>query len=194
MTDWVIRRAVADDESVIASMWLHSLCRGQDARAAGMKDAADRGSDAHIAWWEMHQPIVTGLLRQADVVVACDPERVDYAPGKPAIVWGWMVSGVDVVFGLGIKRIVSNAGFGVDLARDLLGTRLERRQRTVMDLVDLQALRLIPATWVRERGWVSSLRHLSERVLEGDATYQGVANHVLDPKRVRWQPNSRRAA
>jgi hypothetical protein len=194
VSDWTIRPAVPEDESCIASMWLRSLCHGQDARAAGLKDAALSGSDAQMRFWEEHQPIVTALIRSADVVVACDPDRATYEPGEPAVLWGWAVCGDDIVFGVGIKRSASRAGLGPDIARDLLGDRLERHQRTVMDLVDLASLRMIPQTWGRERGWLSSLRQMSTRVIGGDALYRSVAGHVLDPQRERWLPSNRRAA
>lgn len=194
MSDWTIRPAVPEDEDCIASMWLRQLCHGQDARAAGLKEAAQRGSDAQILYWEQHQPIVTALIRGADVVVACDPERVGYEPDSPAVVWGWAVTSGDVVFGVGVKRRVSRLGFGRDLVREMLGDRLDRYQRTVMDLVDMSGLRMIPATWGRERGWASALRQISQRVIDGDALFQKVAGHILDPKRERWLPSSKRAA
>lgn len=194
VSDWIIRPAVPEDEDCIASMWLRQLCHGQDARAAGLKDAAQRGSEAQISYWEQHQPIVTALVRGAQVTVACDPERSRYEPGAPAVVWGWSVCDGDIVYGVGIKRRVARAGLGQDIARALLGDRLERHQRTVMDLVDLSALRMIPQTWGRERGWISSLRQVSQRVLDGDALFRTVAEHVLDPSRERWMPSHRRAA
>jgi hypothetical protein len=194
MSDWVIRPAVRDDEPCIASMWLRQLCHGQDARAAGMRGASERGSDEQIAYWQELQPIVTALIRSAVVTVACDPERATHEPGAPAVVWGWAVTRDDVVFGAGIKRSVSRAGLGADLARDILGERLQRPQVTVLDLVDLASLRLIPPTWRRERGWLSSLRQLSQRVIADDALYQVVVRHVIDPTRERWVPSSKRAA
>jgi len=44
------------------------------------------------AWAEL-QPIVTALalIRGADVVACCDPERATYTPGAPAVIWGWLV-------------------------------------------------------------------------------------------------------
>lgn len=175
-------------------MWLRQLCHGQDARSLGMKAASQRGSDEQVEFWEQHQPIITALIRTADVVVACDPERSTYEPGSPAVVWGWVVSRGDVVYGAGIKRSVTRAGLGRDLAQDLLGEHLTQPRRTVFDLVDLSSLRIIPSTWRRERGWASSLRQLSERVIGGDAMYQAIAGYVLDPQRERWLPNSKRAA
>lgn len=194
MSDWIIRQAVPEDESCIASMWLRQLCQGQDAKAAGMKDAREAGSASQVEYWELHQPIVTALIRGSDVVVACDSERSTHEPGAPAVIWAWAATHEDCVFGVGIKRSAQRLGLGRDLARDVLHGALDRPMRTVMDLVDLAHLRMIPANWRRERGWMSSLRQVSERVLDGDVLFQAVAGHVLDPSRERWVPNSRRAA
>lgn len=196
MSDWTIRPGVADDEGCIASMWLRQLCHGQDARASGMKDAREAGSTSQIQYWEQHQPIVTALIRAAEVRVACDPERSTYEPGRPAVVWAWAVLQGDVVHGFGIKRSLVRASRDTaeELTRDVLGAALTEPRRTVMDLVDLGSLRMIPAGWRRERGWMSSLRQLSERVLGGDTLYQAIAGYVLDPTRERWQPSSKRAA
>jgi hypothetical protein len=196
VSDWTLRPAVADDEACIASMWLRQLCNGQDAKAVGMTAAREAGSDAQVEYWEQNQPIVTALIRSADVVVACDPERATYEGGSPAVIWAWAVTHGDIVYGFGIKRrfVREARAMAVDLTRDVLATSLERPMRTVLDLVDLAALRMIPTTWRRERGWASSLRQLSERVIGGDSLYQRIAGHVLDPKRERWQPSSKRAA
>ena len=126
--------------------------------------------------------------------VACDAERSGYEPGRPAVIWAWSVCSDDTVFGVGIKRAVAHAGFGPELARDLLGDLLERPMRTVLELVDLSKLRLVPPAWRRERGWASSLRELSEHVLSHDALHRTVATHILDPNRPRWTPTARRAA
>jgi len=192
--DWLKRAAVPDDEACIASMWLRSLCHGQDARASGLKAASQRGSSAQMQYWAELQPIVTALVRGADVVVCCDPERATYTTGAPAVIWGWLVTGEDTIYGCGIKRSVTRAGLGHDVARDMLGDRLDYPQRTVMDLVDLAALRLVPEAWFGEPGWLSSLRQMHTRVLEDDAVYQAVAAYVLDPTRAAWLPSSRRTA
>jgi hypothetical protein len=196
VSEWTLRAAVPEDEGCIASMWLRQLCHGQDARAAGLKDAATRGSDAQVAYWEQYQPIITALVRSVDVVVACDPERSTYEPGQPAVIWGWAATHDDIVYGFGIKRRVVREmrDLALDIAEDLLGESLERPMRSVLDLVDLGALRMIPSAWKRERGWASSLRQLSERVIKGDTLYQAIAGYVIDPQRERWLPSSKRAA
>lgn len=192
--EWTLRPALPEDENCIASHWLRSLCSGQDARAAGLKEASARGSEEQIAYWAQHQPLVTALLRSADVLVACDPERASYGPGEVSVIWGWAVTSGDIVYGVGIKRSVARAGLGEEIARALLGSALLEPRRTVLDLVDLAALRMVPPQWNRERGWASSLRQLSARVIEGDALYRTVAAHVLDPSRAQWQPSSKRVA
>lgn len=186
---WVVRAYEAADESCIASMWLRQLCHGQDARAAGYREAGRRGSDEQIAWWEIHQPIVTALLAHADVVVACDPDRADYAPGQPAVVYGWAATDGEVVLGCGIKRRFAKAGLASELAVALLGDRLTRPQTYALDLVDLTGM--VPREWRREPGWASSLRQLSQRRLSGDGLYVRVAQHVVDPARAEWAPGSR---
>lgn len=196
VSDWTIRPAVAEDEGCIASMWLRQLCHGQDAKAAGFKAARESGSPEQIAYWEQHQPIVTALIRAADVMVACDPERSEYEPGRLAVIWAWAVVHEDIVFGYGIKRSIVQASreTATDLTTEVLGVHLGRPMRTVMDLVDLSAMKMIPDAWRRERGWAASLRQLSDRVVRGDAMYQAVAGFVLDPTRERWLPSSKRAA
>lgn len=196
MSDWTLRPAVAEDEDCIASMWLRQLCSGQDAKAAGMTLAREPGSASQIEYWEVHQPIVTGLIRGADVLVACDPERSTYEPGAPAVIWAWAVTHGDIVYGFGIKRRIVREARDVakDLTREVLAGALDRPMRTVLDLVDLAGLRLIPPTWKRERGWASSLRQVSERVIGQDPLYQAVAGYILDPTRERWRPSSKRAA
>lgn len=195
--DWTLRPAVAEDEPCIASMWLRQLCNGQDAKAAGLKDAREKGSPSQITCWSQHQPIVTALIRGGTVVVACDPERLHHAPGLPAVIWAWSVTDGDIVFGVGIKRSVARvlgAEASAEIARDVLGDAVDMPMRTVMDLVDLSALRLIPKTWRRERGWLSSMRQLSERVLAADRLYVDVARHVVDATRERWTTSEKRAA
>ena len=192
VSDWTIRAAVPEDEDCIASMWLRQLCDGQDARACGMKGAREAGSVDQMDWWAENQPIVTALIRSATVLVACDAERPAYGDGEPAVIWAWAAVGDDVVYGFGLKRRLRV--LGPDIARDLLGGRLGRPMRTVMDLRDLSRLGLVPSTWVRERGWASSLRTLSRYAIDGEQMHRRVAEHILDPQRKPWVPSERRAA
>jgi hypothetical protein len=195
VSDWTIRGAVLEDEDCLVSMWVNQLLAGTDTKGAGRTDARVKGSPSNIEFWEDHQPLVEGLLRSgARVIVACDPERVTHEPGAPAVIHAWAVVDGDVVYGVGIKRESVRAGFGPELARLVLGDALERSMRTVLDLVDLAKLKMIPLRWRRERGWGSSLRQVSERLLDQDHIFVAVANHILDPERKRWAPNERRAA
>lgn len=192
--DWVIRAGVSDDEACIASMWLRQLCAGQDAKAAGLKFAAYSNSPEKNIYWGEMQPIITALIRSATVRVACDPERVDHASGSRAVIWGWAVVDDRYVYGAGIKKNAGDArsGIAVELASDLLRKEMPRlavgEMRTVMDLGDLGRLEMIRPSWQRERGWSSSLRELSRRVIANDSLYSAVASHVVDPQRIPWAP------
>ena len=66
--------------------------------------------------------------------------------------------------------------------------------RTVLDLKDLADLHMIPRKWEYDSGWAPPLMRLSQMVLEQDSLYQIIATYVLDPRRERWVPRSRRAA
>lgn len=204
-------------------MWIRSLCGGQDAKAAGVKGSSVGGSPEQIAYWRETQPIVTALIRNATVRVACDPERVEHLPGKPAVILAWCAVDSECVYGAGIKRELID-GFGRDLTRDLLRDELGRTMRTALDMGDIGRINMIPReAWQRERRWASSLRQLSrcadalqviDKTLRRDvlaamrdsalgtmgnlgemgAMYTRVAEHILDPARKRWEPNERRAA
>lgn len=193
MEDWVIRAAVPEDEDVIASMWLRSLCGSQKARDLGFIKARDRGSDDQIAWWALNHPIVTCLVRTATVQVLCDPLRSSHEPGQPAVVWGWLVTGDEVVYGCGVKNSMQDAGVGRDIAKALLGGRLEREQLRVMELVDLHRLRLVPASWISDIQWWPTMRGLAQMALDRGSVATRVAGHILDPEREQWLPNSMRA-
>lgn len=191
MSDWTVREAVREDEPCIISMWVKQLVRGTDARGAGYHDARTRGSEEFVAFYEVQQPMIEGLLRSgARVVVACDPERATYEPGLPAVIHAWGVLDADIVYGIGIKRESTKAGFGGELARLVLGDALDKPMKTVLDIVDIK----VPAIWRRERGWGASLRQLSERRLSEDRVFAAVARHIIDPDRVPWVPNEQRAA
>lgn len=174
-------------------MWLKSQMHARDTLESGLANARVDGHPDEIRAWKILQPIVTCLVRQATVIVACDPERSTYEPGLPAVIWGWAVVESGTVHGVGIKRSVVRAGLGEDLARDLLGARLETEQRTTFELVDLAKLKMIPKEWRRDRGWLSSLRSLSTRVLDGDSMFERVGDFVLS-RREEWRPSSERAA
>lgn len=190
MSDWTIRAGVPEDENCIATMWHTQLCHSDEAP----EGAAERGSEAEQAYRQENEPIVTALIRSAEVRVACDPERSTYEPGSPAVIWAWAVLGKDRVYQVGVKRTAVRAGIAEPMVRDLLGGRLERSQATVMQLVDLGKLRMIPKSWFIDKAWMQSMRRMLEDFGHRDRTFCDVARHVLDPERTPWLPSSKRAA
>ncbi len=175
-------------------MWHVQLCHGTEAIAAGMPGAAEKGSEAEQVFRQENEPIVTGLIRSAEVLVACDPGRVTYEPGLPSVIWAWAVLGRDCVYQVGIKRSAVRTGIAEDIVRDLLGSRLDRHQATVMDLVDMGRLNLIPRSWHKQEQWMSVMRRLSQSTLRAETIFHEVARHILDPNREPWLPSSKRAA
>ncbi len=182
---WTLRAYVPDDEGCVVSMWIRSLWRRENPRAR----------EASSEFWARYQPIVTALVRGGSVVVACDPERVAYEPGAPSVIWGWAcTSGDRLVLGLGVKNNIKGAGYGRDLARGLLGDRLEQAQETVLRLPDLEELKLDPQLWARRVGWADELLSLVDRLARRDALWNNVARFIVDPTRAPWVPSSERAA
>lgn len=194
--EWVIRRAVAEDEDSVVPLWLMSLCWAQKARDLGFRRARERGHEDQVAWWALNHGIVTALVRTADVTVLCDPTRATHEPGLPAVIWGWSVTSGDVVYGCGVKNSMMAVGMGRDVARALLGDRLERPQVRCIELVDLDRLRLVPKCWEPDIQWWATMRHLSQLAYarRESATSIAAANHLLDPQREPWLPRSQRAA
>ncbi len=181
VSDWTIRDSVPEDEDCIASMWLSQLC-------ADRHEAKNAGSVEQRECWNVFQPIVTSLMRTAEARVLCDPERVDYAPGRPSVIWGWAVCAGETVYGCAVKRRVMRADreMAKDIVRDLLGSRLASSQRTVMSLPDVFHLGLLPKTWKRDHHWLPALRQLSERTLAHESMFLDVAKHITDPNRTPW--------
>ena len=175
-------------------MWLKSLCRSATARELGFTRAKTPGSDDQIGWWALNQPIVTGLIRQASVTVLCDPERSTHEPGLPAVLWGWIVTSGDTVYGCGVKKSVRDVGMGRDVARELLKDRLERTQLQVIELVDLQRLALVPGDWDVDHGWWHAMRYLAQMALDRDPVSAKLVTHIVDLEREQWVPNSFGAA
>lgn len=194
MDEWIIRTAVPEDEPCVASMWLRSLCFSQKASDLGFHRARERGSDDQVAWWALNHPIVTSLLRTATVTVLCDPTRATYEPGASAVIWGWLVADDTAVYGLGVKNSMQEVGMGRDIAKALLGDRLEREQTRVMELVDLHRLRLVPRAWAADIQWWATMRGLAMMALDRGSVATKVASHIVDPEREQWLPNSLRAA
>lgn len=183
-------------------MWLRQLCKSKEAVSEGAKGAGQVGSEEQIDFWAINQPIVTWLLRNMDVKVACDPERSDYKPlggssvPEPAVIWAWSVTDGSTIYGFGLKHSVRKASkdLAMDMAEDLLGDALDRTMFYAMELTDLQRIGLQPPEWRRDAGWGQALRQLSRRILERESTFQKIAEHLLDPKREQWVPSHRRAA
>lgn len=182
-----------EDEPCLVSMWMKAFAHAREVDEAGFSGASVDGSPAEIQYWKTHQPIVESLVRACEVRVLCDPERSTYEPGSPAVIWGWSCTSDDTVHWVAIKRSAVKAGLGEDIARALLGDRLEREQRTTFELVDLSRLKMIPAAWKFDRQWLRSLRSLSRQMMRRDPLYAVVAEHLLDGQRAEWQPGKRAA-
>lgn len=192
MSDWTIRPGVRDDENCIAQMWHFQLCHGSEAERFGAPGAAVKNSRAEQRFWEENEPIVTGLLRSANVLVACDPERSTYEPSRPAIIWAWAVTGADDwVYGVGIKRSAVRARIAEDIVRDLLGDRLDRHQRTVLELLDMRGLHMIPSNWSKDDDWMGFMRDIAQI---SNPVFQDIVRHIVDPGRQPWLPKAKRAA
>ncbi len=187
MDDWTLRAAVPEDEGCVCSMWLRSLAFSRAAQQYGLEHVRDPASSDRQAWWGLNNPIVTGLFRRATVTVACDPERSAHEPGSPAVILGWAVIAGDVVYGMGVKNSAIQAGFGADIARALLGERLQGKQTYAMDLVDLWRLRLVPSDWQNGTEWWKSMLWLVEQSLDQGVS-RDVAHHISDPGREWWRP------
>lgn len=168
-------------------MWLKSFAHASEVREMGLPNATTPGHQDEIRYWKIHQPIVTSLLHDCRVVVACDSERATYEASRPAVIWAWACFEGDTVHWVGVKRNVAAAGFAADLMADLLGSRADAEQRTTFELTDLKRLGLVPKTWKRDRGWLAALRSLSSRMLEHDKSFARVGSYVLDVRRREWE-------
>ncbi len=191
--DWTLRDALVEDEACIVSTWLKGYARADEVREKFPLASQDGHAD-QIRFWRVYQPIVESLVRGGHVRVICDPERASYEPGEPAVIWAWACCTGDVVHWVCIKRSAARAGIGEDLARELLGDRLEREQTTTFELTDLPKAIRIPRIWKRDRQWLAAMRTLSTRMLAGDATTARVGAHVLDTQRETWRASTERAA
>jgi hypothetical protein len=191
MSDWTIRDSVPEDESALASMWLKAYANSSDA-LWDFPGANERATPAEVAYWRAYQPIVTALLRSADVQVLCDPERATYEGGKRAVIWAWACTLDDRVFWASVKRAVVRAD--VDLARDmvraLLGPQLAAPCEAEFHQMDLHRLGLVPETWKTVHDWRRAMLGMSAAVLEGDVLTAVVGAHILDPARPVWKPEA----
>lgn len=196
-TPWVVRDFVPEDEACVVATWLKGYAHAREIGAIpSMREARIDAHPDEVFFWQVHQPIVTSLVSPSTVRVVCDPKRATYEPGAPAVIWAWACMTGSTVHWVMVKRSAMRAGLGEDIVRDLLGDRLEREQRTTFELVDLARLKLIPPQWKRDRGWLSTLRSMSMRMLdvEDDLEFSTVANRVLDVHRKAWVQSSDRSA
>lgn len=192
--EWVIRPSLPDDESCLVSTWLKGYAHADEVRDR-FPGASQDGSQDHIRFWRVYQPIVEALLRgAADVQVICDPARATYEPDSPAVIWAWACTSPDAVHWVCVKRSAAKAGLAADMVRDLLGDRVTRDQRTTFELVDMTRTVKVPKIWKRDRGWLNAMRTLSSRMLAGDSLTANVGGHVLDLRRREWRPGTERAA
>jgi len=184
-----------EDEGCLASMWLKSYRHSRDVRESGLVNACVDGHADEIRFWKLHQPIVTWLLRNAAVYVACDPDRVDYSRG-PAVILGWLCASPGRVHWVGIKRSFAamGGGWAVD---EVVGELRELAEVKTVDVstFDLMDLRKSQQhRWRYDRGWLSALRSTSSRVLGADAEFVKLVWHLTDERRPEWRPESERAA
>jgi hypothetical protein len=145
--DWILRPYNADTDDLYYLLGV-AYSRGSAGRRAGASRAGwtksdpahpvpDQESiDAQKAFLEAHRPIWNWLLENADVEVAVDRLRPDTR------IWGWCItSGPDVVHALGVKRDLIEAGFGREIAMDLLRDRWDRFQVVTLELPQMRAPR-----------------------------------------------------
>lgn len=164
MSDWIKRGYIpAEDEDALVYLWCSSYlrsCEGIDrgAHLEHGRGAEERSSpavrEAARKMWAEQAPLVEVLLASTDVEVICDPQRPLTTAEGPAVIWGFAATTGDVVHFVCVKRDVVKAGFGPDIVRDLLGSRLERPCYFTHELVEMRTgacgVRL-PRNW----GWDS---------------------------------------
>lgn len=190
---WVVRAAVPEDEDCLAAMWRIGYSRSGEIAGRGQEKslaipgASADGSEAHLRFWRLHQPIVTALLRQSSVLVACDPERSQHEPGRPAVIYAWACFDSRYVHWVGVKRRLAEAGEAPGLIDALVGPLTLVECETTFELVDMMRAGGVPAHWHRDRSWLPAMRRLSERVLARDDAFARTALHVLDLTRERWE-------
>jgi hypothetical protein len=190
--EWIIRASVPEDEDCLVSTWLQGYARSDEVRER-YPEAGQGGHTDQIRFWKVYQPIVTALVRGADVRVVCPPDRATYE-GGPAVIFAWACCSDDTTHWVCVKRSARAAGFADELVRMLIGERLEREQKTTFELVDLSKTLRVPKQWRRERGWLNAMRTLSARMLAGDKLTAQVGAHVLDTRREEWRARTDRAA
>lgn len=147
--DWILRpyRAESDEDALYYLLGI-AYTRGSAGRRANASRAGwvksdpahpvpDQSAlDSQRAFLDAHRPIWNWLLTNADIEVAVDRERPDTR------IWGWLVtSGPDVVHAVGVKRDLIEAGFGREIAMDMLRERWGAFQVVTLELPQLRAPR-----------------------------------------------------
>lgn len=165
MSDWTKRAYnAATDEDAIVFLWLKSYAHTRELVELG---ANRDGSDAERRYWREHAPIVETLLKGAETLVLCDPERSVVTPAGPPVIWAYACCTGDVVHYVGVKRMYA-AEFGAEMVADLLGERLERPCTYTHDLVEMRPVRdrrtgeervpcgvRVPPLWRKDAWWLA---------------------------------------
>lgn len=192
-SDWVIRDALPEDEPCLVSMWLKGFAHAREVREAGFANANVDGSPDEIAYWRVHQPIVTALLSSGCVRVACPPGRAEYTEAGPAVIAGWVCTSPGLVHWVGVKRAIAKLDDGA-VARDMVVELLagaHSTERATFDLLDAKKLGMLTEV-KRDRTWLSAFRQISARALDRDAMFAGIVGRIMNAQ--AWTPSSERAA
>lgn len=181
---WVIRPSLAEDEDCLVPMWLNAYANARDAQVDFPGDK--------VRFWRAYQPIVTALVRSADVRVLCDEKRAHYEPGRKAVIWAWSCTLGRRVFWVGVKWPIMRdlPEEARDMVRALLPDELDAPAVAEFHQMDLHRLGMLPEAWRTSHAWRVSMLNLSQALLEGDALSAVVGAHLLDPARPVWKPEA----
>lgn len=141
--EWLKRPYVReDDEDACLYLWVSSYLRSEEGIARGAfvpggNREASATREAARSMWAEQAPLVEVLLASTDVEVVVDPLRPHASADGPAVIWGFAATTGDVVHYVCVKRDVVKAGFGPDIVRDLLGSRLDRPCSFTHQLVEM---------------------------------------------------------
>jgi hypothetical protein len=165
VTDWVKRPYDgATDEDAICYLWLKSYAH---SRANVLRGAHRDRSEAERRYWREHAPIVECLLRTAQVEVLCDPNRATASKLGPPVILAFACTSGDVVHYVCVKRDYARAGFGAEMAADLLGDRMKRACTFTHELVEMKPRRdretgetfhpagPMPSSWTEDTWWLA---------------------------------------
>jgi len=178
VTDFALRPYTAEDEDFVVSSWIFSYARSRYGVVHGahipqaIPGYTKRPTEADWGgFWCEQQPIVVGLIAQADVQIACDP-------GAPEVIWGWACTSGDTLHYVLAKRSVHRAsaegdsrgvyrattGLSGQIYRALLGDRLKRACGYTHELVDMRRRELraqgvtVPESWYADTTWFARNR------------------------------------